>query len=213
MRFKFALFLLVGLHGPVLGQESAKRPAGFTVISPICSQLVAFTLPSPFKTKFENATATQYIREAVPEGETVEAWTQMITVTGYKQLAADPRVTPQAFASQIAGGFQRNCPDTFASAGLGEKKLGRHTAFLAVAGCGSVAGTADKHSEIALLVTIKGDADMYTLQWAERGAGSTQRPNIDKARWFERIERLGPIKLCKIVAGEKAPFPSCLNAP
>ncbi len=213
MRFKFVLMLLLGLHGPVLGQDGAQRPGGYTVVSPIFSQLVAFTLPSPFKTKFENATATQYIREAVPEGETVEAWTQMITVTGYKQLASDPRMTPQAFASQIAGGFQRACPDTFASAGFGEKKFGGNIAFLSVAGCGRVAGSADKHSEIALLVTIKGDADMYTLQWAERSAGSAQRPRIDTAKWFERIERLGPIKLCKVMAGEKAPYPSCLGSP
>jgi hypothetical protein len=211
MRSSISLVLFLGLAGPVLGEDISGGPKGFTVISPIFSQLVAFKLPTPFKTAFENATATQYIREAVPHGETVKAWTQMITVTGYKQLASNPRLTPRAFASQIARGFQRNCPETFSSAGFGEKKLGDHIAFLSVAGCGSVAGSPDKHGEIALLITIKGEADYYTIQWAERQASSPQRPRIDTEKWFERIDKLGPIKLCAIIAEEKAPFPSCVE--
>ena len=37
-----------------------------------------------------------------------------------------------------------------------------------IASCGRVEFGADKHSETALIVAIKGSADYYTVQWAER---------------------------------------------
>ena len=67
------------------------------------------------------------------------------------------------------------------------------------------------HSESALLVAIKGTADSYTIQWAERGPASARPMTFDDAMWKERFNKLGPIKLCPIKPGEAAPYPSCVD--
>lgn len=186
----------------------AEAPAPLRVISPIFSQLVMFSMPASFVAVTEGTRGPSYIREAVPKGETTDRWTQMITVTGAKGAAGTPGVSPQSFAASIAGGFKAACPGTFAVKGLGEAKFGDHDAFVAVAGCGRVEGSPDKHSETALIAVVKGSSDYYTLQWAERSA-PVDTPGIDDAKWQQRIGLLQPIRLCPIVPGEAAPYPSC----
>ena len=185
-------------------------PASFRVISPIFGQLVTFSMPASFVVVAENSTGPNYIREAVLKGETVNRWTQMITVTGAKGLVgspiANPDATPETFAGSIVGGFRSACPESFAAPGFGPTKLGDQDAYVAVASCGSV-GT-DRHGEIALVVAVKGRADYYTLQWAERTPAGG-KPAIDEAKWLDRLRQLQPIRFCPIVPGEAAPYPSC----
>jgi hypothetical protein len=145
----------------------------------------------------------------VPKGETAEQWTQMITVTGHKG-AATAQFTPQGFANSMAGGFKNACPETFAAKGFGATKLGEQDAFIAVLGCGKVNSSADGHSEMMLLIAVKGNADGYTVQWAERGPTQTA-PAIDEAKWRQRLQALMPIRFCAIVSGEAAPYPSCVE--
>jgi hypothetical protein len=185
-------------------------PAAFTVISPIFGQLVMFSMPGNFVAIGENTNGPSYIREAIPKGETAERWTQMITVTGAKGLVGNPKVSPEAFAGSIVGGFKSACPDSFAAKALGPTKFGEHDAFVVVAGCGRVEQAPDKHSETALVIAVKGSADYYTLQWAERTPPSA-KPAVDDTKWQERLRLLQPIRLCLIVAGERAPYPSCVG--
>jgi hypothetical protein len=167
-------------------------------------------MPASFVVVAENSTGPNYIREAVLKGETVNRWTQMITVTGAKGLVgspkANPDATPETFAGSIVGGFRSACPESFAAQGFGPTKLGDQDAYVAVASCGSV-GT-DRHGEIALVVAVKGRADYYTLQWAERTPAGG-KPAIDEAKWLDRLRQLQPIRFCPIVPGEAAPYPSC----
>jgi len=185
-------------------------PASVTVISPVFSQLVRFSMPAQFVAAHENTKDNFYIREAVPRGETVETWTQMITVTGSKGMAGVANFSTQKLAASIAFGFKKACPESFAVKDLGEAKLGDQEAYIAVAGCGRVETSADKHSEIALIVAVKGSSDGYTIQWAERAAPASGA-GIDEAVWRGRLRELMPIRLCAIRDGETAPYPSCLK--
>ena len=189
----------------------AEQPEKFTAISPIFGQLVAFSQPAEFRVTFEQPTAERYIREAVLKGETAEQWSQMITVTGAKGMASDPSITPSAFAGLLTGGFNQACPETFSASEIGDLEIGGYDTFAAVASCGTVEAAGKQHSETALIVVIKGDSDYYTLQWAERTAATAEPPAIDEAKWKERLEALEPIRLCAIVPGEKAPYPSCVE--
>jgi hypothetical protein len=191
--------------------QPGEQGASLQAISPIFSQLVMLSLPRGFKTVSERTNAGQYLREAVLERETVDRWSQMITVTGAKGLAANPDVTAQSFAGRIAAGFKRACPDTFAAKGLGARKVSGQDAFVALASCGTVQAGASKHSETALLVAIQGAADYYSIQWAERAAASSQPLTLDEAKWTERFRNLSPIKVCPRISGEAAPYPSCIN--
>jgi hypothetical protein len=211
-----ALLLLLLL--PVFAAGSAagtakpnERPAAFTVISPIFAQLVAFSQPSSFVPVFEDANREGYIREAVPKGETVDHWTQMITVTGAKGLAANPEATPQSFAAHIATGYKNACPDTYSAVSIGDLEIVGHKAFAAIVACGTATAGGSSRSESALLLVIQGTSDYYTIQWAERAPASPSKPVVDSAKWTKRLDELGPIRLCPIVKGEKAPYPSCLS--
>ncbi|SDM88451.1 hypothetical protein [Afipia sp. GAS231] len=203
---------LAALGAMFASAVSAEGPSStaFKVISPIFGQLVMFSMPQAFVVVGESTNGPSYIREAVLKGETASSWTQMITVTGAKGLVANPKVTPEAFAASIAGGFKSACPDTFVAKGVGSAKFGDQDGYVALASCGSVVSAPDKHSETALVVAVKGSADYYTLQWAERGPASG-KPVIDEAKWLERLHQLQPIRLCPIVSGEAAPYPSCVN--
>jgi hypothetical protein len=209
--------LASGIAIPAYAQDKADiealREQGYSVrmISPIFSQLVMLSLPKGFATVFEDTNGNQYTREAVLDGETVERWSQMITVTGAKGLAANPRVTAQSFVEQIAGGFKNACPETFSAKGLGALKFSGRDAFIALAGCGTVSSDGGAHSESALLIAIKGAADYYTIQWAERGTAAARPMTYDEAMWKERFNKLSPIKLCPIKSGEAPPYPSCVN--
>jgi hypothetical protein len=206
--------------GALLASSAAAQspaPSAFTVISPIFGQLVTFSLPISFVTVFENTNGPNYIREAVLKGETAKSWTQMITVTGVKGAAGNAngaagnaKVSPEIFAGSMVGGFKSACPETFAAQGFGPTKFGDQDAYVAVASCGRVESSADKHSEVALIVTVKGSTDYYTLQWAERGPAAG-RTAIDEAKWLARLRQLQPIRLCPIVPGETAPYPSCVS--
>jgi hypothetical protein len=167
-------------------------------------------MPSSFVTAYENTNGPNYIREAVLKGETVKDWTQMITVTGAKGTAANPKISPESFAGSMVGGFKSACPETFTAKGFGPAKFGDQDAYVAVASCGRVESSADKHSETALMVTIKGNSDYYTLQWAER-APTAGKNAIDETKWQARLRQLQPIRICPIQPGERAPYPSCAS--
>jgi hypothetical protein len=208
-KLSIVLFLLSSFAGAVLAERVKQN--GFTTISPIFGQLVMFSLPAEFATVNEQSNDRQYIREAVLKGETVDRWTQMITVTGAKGLATNPRMSAQYFAAQIAGGFQKACPNTFSVKPMGEVKISEREAFVAVASCGKVDTSADKHSEAALILAIKGVEDIYTIQWAVRTPSSAENLTIDEAAWKSRLEKLTPIHVCPIIPGEKPPYPSCVD--
>ena len=203
--------LLLALLALAGSPASADEP--MLQISPIFSQLVLFAFPKGFKTVFENTNGngSQYIRESVLEGETVDQWTQMITVTGAKGLAGNPNVTPQSFVTQIGAGFRRACPTSFSAKGIVGTKISGQDAYRGVAACGTAPSKGVPHSETALLIGLKGSDDYYTIQWAERGPASSEPAAIDDQKWLDRLKALNPIRLCPRLPGEPAPYPSCLN--
>jgi hypothetical protein len=91
-------------------------------------------------------------------------------------------------------------------------KVAGYDAFIAVVGRGRAGNGTDVRSKAALIVAIRGSADIYTVQWAERGA-LTAKADVKPAKWQDRLKRLAPMKLCAIIADEKAPYPSCIGTP
>jgi len=207
--------------GPVLNQatgagtgpgiRSPDNNATIRWIAPIYGQLLSFSFPREFKSAYAKANGPSYIQESVPEGETVDEWTQMITVTGVKGLASKPDFSPKKFAEDMAGRMKGRCPNSFSAASIFDGKIGGHDAFAAVLSCGT-SPLAAGHNESFLVTVIKGDSDYYTVQWAERAEVSSTPIAIDTARWLERFKKLGPIKLCQIVPGEAAPYSSCVDS-
>jgi hypothetical protein len=172
--------------------------------------LVAYSLPQGFKPASQEVKRESYIQEFVPLGETVNEWTQMITVTGAKGIAAESNWSPQVFIGHIANGFKNTCRNTFAVKGIEALKVSGYDAYAAVTGCGTLSKEDKTYSEIALILAIRGSKDFYTIQWAERGP-ARQWPDFDMEIWRAKLDQLAPIKVCARVLGEAEPYPSCLE--
>jgi hypothetical protein len=194
------------------GQGSAAQSVKPTsAITPIFSELVMSPCPEGFHPAYQNTNGGHYTLEMVPKGETVDKWSQMVTVTGVQGHSADPNGTARTRLDPIANIFRHACPDTFAAKPLGSTTISGHEAYVAWIGCGSTTRGGSAHSESALIVSIKGTEDYYTIQWAESGPASSQPLTFDWAKWGNRLEKMTPMKVCPRVPGESAPYPSCLN--
>ncbi len=183
-------------------------------IAPIFSQLVATSVPAGFKAlPVYEATlpGPRYMREAVLEGENANEWTQMITITGAKDLSDNANLTLQGFVERMAAGYKKACPDSFTASSVPVGKISGYDTFGAIVSCGTSPMTQGRTSESAMILAIKGQHDYYTVQWAERSKPSVGPLAIDSAMWIQRFHALAPIKVCAIVPGEAAPYPSCVD--
>ena len=197
MRLISALIPLLTLTSPALAD-------GSIIVAPIYSQLVAVPVPAGFKAGFENERQGSYILELTPAGETLDQWTQLITVTGEKGGAA--QMTATDMAASIGRGYQDACPTSFAARSLPVPKVrGAAEVFAGYLGCGSVKGV----SEAMVFLVIKGTSEVYTVQWAERGTAQDEPLDVNPVVWRQRADALALTRICDKVSGEVAPYPSC----
>jgi Rap1a immunity proteins len=202
-------------HGASQAMQSYRENGySLTSFSPIFSQLVSTAIPKGFQAHAAyEATlpGPRYMRESVLEGETENQWTQMITITGAKDLATSPQLTPQKFVESMANGYEKRCPTSFSIVGVPTGQISGFEAFSAIVSCGTSPLTGGRTSEAAMILAIKGQQDYYTVQWAERSAPSAAPLAVDTAKWIQRFHALAPIKICPIVPGESPPYPSCVK--
>lgn len=206
MRTRMVSALLVALSG-LTGSAALAEPTSSTIIAPVLGQLVGFTLPSGFIIQKEQAGGGRYFRAAIPKGETISNWSQLISITGVTEFDLDPTKNAQFIAANISESIQKLCPETFSVKPLGPTKIDGQDAFVAVTSCGKV--EPNKHSETALTVAIRTNEAVYTIQWTERAPSNAENLTIDEEKWKGRLKQMVPFRICPIVAGEKAPYPSC----
>ncbi len=195
--------------------RAGTTPAAVQVVTPVFHQLVAYSLPTTFTlNEPEHSNAKSYLHETVLRGETLERWTQMITLTGENGLT-EGGVTAQRMFDTMAEGIKRGCPETFASESIGDTTVSAQKAYVGMVSCGKVQDTGGEahssHSETALIVAIAGSHDMYTVQWAERGPAVGHPMAFDDVKWVARFHTLRPLRVCARVEGEAAPYPSCMG--
>ena len=207
-----AVLALLAMSGGALAVAGSASEPHLAAITPVFAQLVMFSLPPEFKSQkptYEKNSGSFYIREQVPAGETLGKWSRMITLTGTRGLATNPNATPQAMLARMSADVQRNCPDSFSTAAPGPQKVDGYDAYEVIVSCGRVQSGKESYGESAIMLTVKGSNDYYTLQWTERGHDSAETRSIDVGYWTKQLARLNPIRLCPIVPGEGAPYSSC----
>jgi hypothetical protein len=183
-----------------------------TFIAPVYAQLVSFTLPDGFAVGFEDPAPGFYIIEAPPIGQTVENWTQLISMTGAKDgVRGDIVENATLYASNIAAAYQQHCPDSYSTQTLDTPAIpGVLDAIAVYFACGPNADAAQ--AEGVVMLVLSGRKDIYTLQWAERFDAPAGPVPYDSARWASRLAALGEdARLCNPVTGEGAPYPSCVG--
>ena len=171
-------------------------------------RIVAFPMPTDFVAVHEAEQDGSYLLELVPSGETVQDWSQMITLSAAEGLAHQIG-DPLDMASMIGGGFRDACPETFWGSDEGAQDVeGAEAAHLVAFSCGDSGGG---QAEIALILVALSGADLFTLQWAERGPASAAQVLPEMAAWRSRGEALLRMRLCPVLAGEEPPYPSCVE--
>ena len=204
MRFCAAVFALL-IPLPAFAENA-------TIIAPVFAQLITGPLPDGFAPAFENADATGYINESVPKGETLENWTQLITLTGAKGLAVgETPTTAAAFADFLAARYRAVCPDAFVAEQFETPKIkGARENFMGYLSCGAVNG--GPQSESMVFMVMVGAEDIYTLQWAEHTAATATGVAYSAEKWGPRLDvMIGATRLCEVLPGEAAPYPSCVQ--
>lgn len=141
---------------------------------------------------FYRANEQQSIREEVPRGQTVEAWTRMVTTQRFTGLAA--RTSPTAYARDVIGLVPGSCPGARISPVQNVQLSGRAAVRLRV-DCLSNPAAAGK-AETYIMIAVAGERDMHVKQVAFRGGmGPADLP------WAERF--LAGIAFC--LPNDRAP--------
>ena len=198
---------------PHTSPAAVRQLSAMRMVMPIFSQILLAPRPSGFNMVYENTQGRQYISEMVPAGENAKRWTKMFTISGARDLAANPNLTPQIFANGMAAGFKHMCPYSFSALGVSANRIDGYEAFTLILSCGVSQAAPAPRSEAALISVIKGERDYFTLQWAERGAPSSRPVPIDFGKWSEKYQKLAMVRLCCRIPGEAAPYPSCISRP
>jgi hypothetical protein len=206
-----SMHALADVAAPAAASGAVSSASVKHFVVPVYSQLLMFSYPDGFVPALQNENGGNFLLEMVPDGQTRQAWSEMVTVSGTQGLALKAGITPAAMADWFAGNFHKDCPDSFFASGFGTIKLSGYDAFAALISCGTSVPTGEPYSETTLFVVIKGASDLYTIQWAERGVASKTPLHPDEAKWTGRLKSLSPIKVCKIVPDEAPPYSSCLN--
>lgn len=117
------------------------------------------------------------IVEWVPEGETVQSWTRIVTVQRFGEVAT--RMRPQDIIGNMAEGLPASCPGGVAGQVETLRISGRPAARFR-ADCPRNPGTGLPETLFAL--AIAGATDMHMLQVAFRRV-----PSADEVRWAEAL--------------------------
>ena len=153
-------------------------------------RLIAPAQPG-FVVGYSAANAQQSIREEIPAGETVQAWSRMITTQRFMGLARG--ATPETYARNTLAGLPRACPGARISPVASLRVSGRPAARFQV-DCPRSAG--GRPETFILLAVSAPSGDMHVKQVAWRG-GTT--PQV--LAWGRSL--LAGVALC--TAAERAP--------
>lgn len=114
---------------------------------------------------YEAHSATQAIREEVPEGESVKDWTRMVTTQRFAGLAS--LTTPENYVANIARSIERKCPGAKVGPNQSLDVNGRAAVRIMI-DCPVLAETGKR--ETFVLEATTGTFDMLVKQVAFRGA-------------------------------------------
>lgn len=132
-------------------------------------ETLAAPMPSGFKVGHQAAQGGQTIEERVPVAETVEAWSQMITVQRFAGLAP---VGPHRLLDRLSGLMATACPGATAAPVVDGIEGGHPIATLRV-DCPMNAATGKPETMFAR--AFGGATDIHLVQYAYRSTPTSQQ--------------------------------------
>ncbi len=179
-----------------------------TIVStPIFSQNLVHGLPSGWKLvnsgKANRPEGMLFSLNYALDGQTPANWTELITVTGFKNLAQNANATPKALIGKMAGQKESVCPGNSVVASGGDVAFGEVRGHVAVLGCGKLpndlGGMKAGEGEIGVYIVLKGANDMYVIQRMQRVASFEPKSQpITPQVLGELLQSFFPIGLCEL---------------
>lgn len=76
-----------------------------SVFAQLVNENILIVVPPGYKIDFQDRKPRMLMNEMVPQGETVNNWTEMVTV----QIFCNLKTTPDQFVSKLASGWTASC--------------------------------------------------------------------------------------------------------
>jgi hypothetical protein len=150
-------------------------------------------IPAPFAPEpgFSDLADGSALEEFLIPGETLEAWTQLITLTGL--AGATEGMTPDeaaaAMAQNMAQGYSAACPNGMNAVDLGSPAItGAEVVIAGWLACDQVNGNGQSEAMVVLIMVTGGT--IYTAQWAEHVPATDGPPVFDQSYWMPRLDTL-----------------------
>ena len=150
-------------------------------------------IPAPFAPEpgFSDLADGSALEEFLIPGETLEAWTQLITLTGL--AGATEGMTPDeaaaAMAQNMAQGYSAACPNGMNAVDLGSPAItGAEVVIAGWLACDQVNGNGQSEAMVVLIMVTGGT--IYTAQWAEHVPATDGPPVFDQGHWMPRLDTL-----------------------
>ena len=120
---------------------------------------IYFELPPGFEQGFEESDESFFIQEWVPKGESVNDWSEMLTLT----IQNMPNIDPVEFFNHMADGWEKSCPE-YGGLLLHEGLENNYPVALWFLKC--PANPMTGKPEFAYIKGIAGNDNFYTVQLA-----------------------------------------------
>ena len=156
---KLSAMILIGCASAVVSGQSL-----------IDAENLLFSPPKEFKVGFQSN--DHHMTEWVPASDTVENWTQMLTVQIYRGASVDAAT----FLQGVGKRYMDACPETTAK-GIFTGQINGYVVSMLVLKCPKTPGTGKP--ETTAFRVIKGKDALYSVQRAWRDVPSDQ--NLDDA--------------------------------
>lgn len=178
------LALVVTLPAAGLAQGRVEVAAlGRAVVVPV--PFPGRPAPAPDYTAQDPA-GRAFIAEWIPPGDSLQAWSQMVTLTAQRHPRAPEARLPglaEGGIAQLQGRYRAGCASPPRLVPMRAAAANRRAAVLV---CAQVRGASFGEAMVAL--TVAGPGHLFTLQWAERFPAGRTGPAAGV--WDERLRVL-----------------------
>lgn len=179
-------------------RKSPTRPVAVTV--PLFGRVMMFDMIRGFVPAYKAQNGRQFIFEFLPDGQTFDNWTRMVTVTAVRDVGAAPKSDLDLAAAIV--GSPAGCASAPFYRALNQRKIGDGTSVVTVSkGCAGTApnaypGAARDIGEQSLILHFRDAQNIYSLQYAVRARFVAGQPPVPDQAVMAKLALFGAVRLC-----------------
>ena len=201
----FAVSYTSGLRAETVPTKAELKEYSAIFSTPIFSQVFVHGLPKGWKmvNSGKSPDGSNFIQGYALDGQSISNWTELIMVTGMKDMVKTPNATLSRLIEYIAQQKRRACPERPFAISAGSAMFGSHPGQIAILGCGrlsaDVAGLKAGEGEIGVFIAVQGEKDFYVIQRMQRRAAFDVTPEpLSRPEFLRLVQSLMPIGVCEI---------------